>query len=319
MAAYPDAPRPWLDLSTGIAPWPYPISPPAVESWQRLPDPSALATLCAAARAPYGASAEAAIVALPGTDLAINALPRLVAPGRRVSIVSPTYGSHAEAWHRCGHRISCVEDPGNIADCDIGVLVNPNNPDGRSWSPDAVVAAADRLAPSGAWLLVDEAFADVMPDVSVAGQTTAHPNLVVLRSFGKFFGLAGMRLGFAITAHAVGRHLGQLAGDWPVSGPAIETGTAALRDTAWQQRQRARLTSAAAALDLTLQAGGLDVVGRTPLFALAASPDALALFHRLCEAGILVRPFAGRDVLRFGIPGSAGDLDRLARALALNR
>ncbi len=196
------------------------------------------------------------------------------------------------------------------------MLANPNNPDGRLLPRTALLALAKDLRRRGGLLVVDEAFMDVGPaDASVASEVSCG-NLVVLRSFGKFFGLAGLRLGFALAAPALCARLGAMLGPWAVSGPALAVGAKALADTAWIERTRRRLAKAAQRLDALLTEHGIDIVGGTTLFRLTQSPDATALFHHLGRAGIWVRAFPGNATwLRFGLPANAQEWQRLRDAL----
>ncbi|MGO4724471.1 MULTISPECIES: threonine-phosphate decarboxylase CobD [unclassified Inquilinus] len=306
--------RGWLDLSTGINPVPYPI--PAIDpaAWHRLPQHDRLRQLLAAARDAYGAPDTAPVVAAPGTQILIQLLPRL-RPGARVAILGPTYGEHAACWAAEGADVTAVDSLDAAAAADVVVLVNPNNPDGRIVPSDRLLALADGLAARGGLLVVDEAFAEVAPQASVAAEA-GRPGLLILRSFGKFFGLAGARLGFALGAVAEIDRLARLLGPWAVPGPAIEIGIAALSDRAWQGAARARLSADAAKLTATLEARGLRDRGGTDLFRLAGHPDAAGVWNRLGRAGILVRPFPDRPtLLRFGLPADAAGFERLAAAL----
>ena len=306
--------RGWLDLSTGINPVPYPI--PAIDpaAWHRLPQHDRLRQLLAAARASYGAPDTAPVVAAPGTQILIQLLPRL-RPGARVAILGPTYGEHAACWAAEGATVTAAETLDAAAAADVVVLVNPNNPDGRIVPSDRLLALADGLAARGGLLVVDEAFAEVAPQASVAAEA-GRPGLLILRSFGKFFGLAGVRLGFALGAVAEIDRLARLLGPWAVPGPAIEIGIAALSDRAWQVEARARLSAEAATLTAALEVHGLQDRGGTDLFRLAEHADAADVWDRLGRAGILVRPFPDRPtLLRFGLPADAAGLERLAAAL----
>ena len=152
-----------------------------------------------------------------------------------------------------GWQVETVDAPGALAGADLAVVVNPNNPDGRRHRPDDLAA----LAADVALLVVDESFADPEPDVSLLprlGHDSA--NLVVLRSFGKFYGLAGVRLGFAVTGAALAERFRALAGPWAVSGPAIASGRAALADRAWQEATTRRLVADARRLDALADAAG---------------------------------------------------------------
>lgn len=301
----------WIDLSTGINPHPYPVGPDVLASLTRLPGAAALARLEAAATAAYGAPAGVGAVAAPGTQALIQLLPRLFAPGR-VAVVSPTYGEHAPAWRAAGHEVEAVPCLPAARAADIVVLARPNNPDGRIADAGALGRLGRRLADNGGLLVVDEAFADCTDAPSVAA-----PDRVVLRSFGKFYGLPGLRLGFALCGADVASRLRAALGPWPVPGPAIDIGCAALADGAWQAETRRRLESDAARLDALLEGAGLDVAGGTTLFRLAVGDGAPALFERLGRGGIYVRSFPETPRwLRFGLPAGEAAWDRLARALS---
>ena len=304
----------WLDLSTGINPDPYPFDPLTDASWSQLPQADALDALLKAARRAYGAPVDAPIVAAPGTQMLIQLLP-VVRPAKRVAVVGRTYGEHAVCWQRRGSAVARISDPCHAQDAEIVILGNPNNPDGRRWSAESVLACAEAMARRGGLLIVDEAFADVAPEVSVAAQIGT-AGLVVLRSFGKFFGLAGIRLGFALGPAGPARELTELLGPWAVSGPAIDIGIRALNDLDWQQMARIGLARLAARLDRLLAEAGLEILGGTALFRLASHPDATALHRGLAEQAIWVRRFDDQPQwLRFGLPGSDAAFARLAAAL----
>jgi cobalamin biosynthetic protein CobC len=305
--AWPDAPTPWLDLSTGINPCPYPVPALAPETWSRLPDPESLRALETAAAAAFGVEDPARVVAAAGSEALIRLLPRLLAAGR-VAISTRTYGGHADAWRAAGARIVDSGDPA----ADLRVLVNPNNPSGRVLSPDQVVDLTEGP------LLVDEAFMDVDPAYSVAPLAGGpdHGSLMVLRSFGKFYGLAGARLGFLVAEPALAARVRQALGDWPVSGPAIAAGLAAYADPDWARQTRRRLIESTVQLDSLLRRTGFEIVGGTRLFRLTRAADAPRRFQILAQAGILTRPFPWDETLiRFGLPGPDQDWLRLADAL----
>lgn len=308
-ARFPLATAPWIDLSTGINPLPYPVPTLRPEAYRRLPEPEEVRRLEAAAARAYGVADPRMVVAAPGTQILISLLPHLFRPGR-VAIVGPTYTEHAAAWAAAGNAVSVVADPTALRGAPAAVLCNPNNPDGRR-SPGSELAA---LARHVAVLIVDEAFADLEePGLSLA--PTLPANAVVLRSFGKTYGLAGLRLGFAVAALPTARRIRNALGPWAVSGAAVAFGTAALADDAWLAATRARLQADTARLDALLTQAGLQLVGGTLLFRLAQHARAAAVFDRLGRSGILVRRFdAEPGWLRFGIPG--GGWDRLAAALS---
>ncbi|MDA8232692.1 MAG: threonine-phosphate decarboxylase CobD [Magnetospirillum sp.] len=306
--------RGWLDLSTGINPIPYPVPPFAPETWARLPGSAEEHGLRHAAARRYGAPSPEAVVAAPGTSAVIRALPRLRAPCR-VAVVGPTYGEHAPAWATMGHDVYEVSSLDAVGRADVVVVVNPNNPDGRIVPRGPLEALADRLAAKGGLLVVDEAFADCTPAASVL--PGLRPGLMVLRSFGKFYGLAGLRLGFALGLPETMAPLAEALGPWAVAGPALAIGTRALEDIGWAAAALARLENMAWRLDGVLADRNLEVVGGTPLFRLARHRDARAVWERLGRAGILARAFADDPhLLRFGLPADDIALGRLAQALA---
>ncbi|SMH59837.1 threonine-phosphate decarboxylase CobD [Azospirillum agricola] len=314
-AAFPDAPQPWVDLSTGINPWSYPLPPIPPDAWTRLPARGAEMALREAAAACYGAPSAERVAAASGSQALIQLLPRLRAPGR-VAVLAPTYAEHALCWAGAGHRLSETTDP-ETADADVLVVVNPNNPDGRLLEPARLLALAERQAGRGGWLVVDEAFADCEPAGSVA-PFAGTPGLVVLRSFGKFFGLAGLRLGVALAEPALAAALRAAVGPWAVSGPGLAVAAAALSDRDWIAATRIRLRAEAEALDRLLTGVGLTVAGGTDLFRLVTHPDARSLHRILGEAGILVRRFEQRpDWLRLGLPADGEARRRLRDACAV--
>jgi cobalamin biosynthetic protein CobC len=244
-------------------------------------------------------------------------LPHIMAlrPPGRVAVLGPTYAEHARVAALAGHRVGEAASFGDLAGAALAIIVNPNNPDGRLVAKGDLLALADALAPG--LLVVDEAFMDVAPaDASLAGDVL-RANLVVLRSFGKFFGLPGLRLGFALASADTAARLRASLGPWAVSGPALAIGAVALADAAWSVAMRARLEAAAQRLDDLLTAAGVTVVGGTTLFRLAHTPDARGLFEHLGRAGIFARQFAEQPAwLRFGLPGAEADWQRVAAALA---
>ena len=290
----------WLDLSTGINPQPYRIDEIPPEAWTALPDRAAEARLIAAARAFWGVPEEAMVLPVPGASAAIARMP-LIAPPGPVAIPTPTYNEHAAAFRAAGREV--VE-----ADAPTRVLVNPNNPDGRYHT-------AEGHGAPGTLTVLDESFCDVAPDRSLI-EATAEPGTVVLKSFGKFWGLAGLRLGFAIGHPATLAPLAEAIGPWAVSGPALEIGARALSDLDWARATREHLRRGAAGLDLVMAQAGAEYVGGTALFRLYDLPDAAAFQERLAAQRILCRIFPySESWVRLGLPPEEGRA-RLEAALA---
>jgi cobalamin biosynthetic protein CobC len=308
---FPAAPEPFIDLSTGINPFSYPVHPLDPEVFARLPEP--VDRLAAIAAAAYGAPSAAHVVAAPGVQILLPLVAGLASHGR-AAVLGPTYAEHARVAALAGHSVKDISDIRDLARADLAIVVNPNNPDGRLVAKDVLLAMADALAPG--LLVVDEAFMDVGPMGASLAAEVSRRNLVVLRSFGKFFGLAGLRLGFALAAPEIAARLRAALGPWAVSGPALAIGALALADAAWIAATRVRLAEAARRLDALLMDAGLEIAGGTTLFRLVRTPAAAALFDRLGQAGIFVRRFAEQpDWLRFGLPGSEAEWERLAAAL----
>ncbi|MGC6329264.1 threonine-phosphate decarboxylase CobD [Rhizorhabdus sp. FW153] len=301
----------WLDLSTGINPRPWPIPPSLSIDWARLPHDEALAGLEEAAAAYFGCDA-AYVCAVPGSEIALRLIGGLLDGAG--TVVEPSYRTHVEMFDRA-ECVTLVRAIGGAGTGMAIVLANPNNPDGRIIDRGILLALQD--AKSSRWLVVDEAYADTRPEVSLAGDMSSHRKLIVLRSFGKFFGLAGLRLGFVIGPPDFLSRLRSMLGAWPVSAAAVAIGSHAYRDRLWIAETRARLPADAARLDCVLERHGLAPRGACPLFRLVETERADSLFEHLARRHILVRPFAEHPHwLRIGMPRDDAALDRLDRALA---
>lgn len=315
MLQYGGTPQDWLDLSTGINPVPYPAPPIAADAWHRLPEPCT--ELVTAACAYYGAPA---MLPVAGTQAAIQALPR-IRPQGRVTVAAPSYAEHAYQWRQAGHQVTELAFDAKpetwehaIAHSDVVVICSPNNPTGEHFAPTQLCTWAAQLAQRGGWLVVDEAFGDTLPALSVATHRQ-QAGLIVLRSVGKFFGLAGLRLGFVAAAAQVLHDLEEWLGPWTISGPAQAIGSAALRDKAWQAATRQRLAHEGARLRQVLAHAGIQS-GGTDLFQWWPEPQAEAFHQHMAERHIWVRlfPQAARGI-RLGLPADEAGWQRLAQAL----
>jgi cobalamin biosynthetic protein CobC len=313
---FPDAPEPFIDLSTGINPNPYPLPHLPAELFGRLPETAAMALLATTAAQAYGAPSPAHVVAAPGTQILLPLVAGLVRPGR-AAVVAPTYSEHSRAAVLAGHDVIEMGALGAPADAALVVVSNPNNPDGRLFAKNDLLDLARHLQARGGLLVVDEAFMDVGPHGLSLAPEVARGNIVVLRSFGKFFGLAGVRLGFALAAPPLATRLSAQLGPWAVSGPALAIGTKALADRDWIDTTRQRLAQAAERLDAIFAGSGLDIVGGTSLFRLVRTGRANEWFRHLGRAGLLTRAFAEHPTwLRFGLPASEQEWRRLQIAMA---
>lgn len=286
IARYGGRRQDWLDLSTGINPEPYPLAAFSRDDWTALPDRAAQAALITAARRFWRVPKGAAILAAPGASALIARLPALTAPGR-VRIDPPTYNEHAASFTAQGWQV-VAESP-----AEARVIVHPNNPDGRLWPTSAADAPLT---------VIDESFCDICPEQSLIS-LSQQPGRVVLKSFGKFWGLAGLRLGFAIARPEIIARLADLTGPWAVSGPALRTGTAALNDDAWAATTRARLATDARRLDTLMTARGAVLAGGTDLFRLYRVDNAARWQERLARAHVWSRIFPYSETyLRLGLP-----------------
>lgn len=313
-AAHYDIPlADWLDLSTGINPqgWPVPALPAAV--WQRLPESDD--GLEAAAAAYYD---NPNLLPVAGSQAAIQWLPALL-PKAAVACIAPLYAEHPHAWQQAGHKVRYLQNatlPRALAAATPYILLcNPNNPTADRHPHELVLDAARQLHKRGGWLIVDEAFVDATPELSVTplAGTPEAPNLIVLRSLGKFFGLAGVRVGFVFAAPELLRRMQEAMGPWAVSGPSREAARLALADTAWQAAARPQLQAAGERLRQLLVP--LGEVKATALFATLSSPHSNELFDYLARRAILTRRFDQQPLLRCGLPADEAGWQRLATAL----
>lgn len=304
----------WLDLSTGINPSGYPVPQVPANEWLRLPwDMESLM------RAAGGYYSSETLLPVAGSQAAIQALPRLRSSSR-VLLAPLSYSEHAHAWRRHGHAVLIApisQFPARLAEIDVLVVCNPNNPTGERIEPARLLEWHASLAAQGGWLVVDEAFIDPTPEASLAPRSGA-PGLIVLRSLGKFFGLAGARVGFVFSDPALLRALEAELGPWTVSGPARFAACAALNDRAWQERTRAALARSEQRLGSMLAGAGVQSRG-TALFQWWRDGRAGELHGLLARQGILTRRFAADapGSIRFGLPGAEPEWRRLGEALSL--
>ena len=299
----------WLDLSTGINPQPYPVPAIAPDAWHRLPEPST--ALLDAARHYYGAPQ---LLPVAGTQAAIQGLPRLRSHSK-VVVAAPSYAEHAYQWRRAGHTVSEVpyaQLASAVDDCDVMVVCNPNNPTGASVPADVLLRWSSQLAEKGGWLIVDEAFGDVPSQTSVAAHTSS-AGLIVLRSVGKFFGLAGVRLGFVAAHPALLMKLADLLGPWAVSGPAQQIGCAALSDRAWQLAMRQQLEDQGQRLQCLLATHGIASTG-CALYQYWPQLRPAEFAERMAAQGVWIRHFV--HGVRLGLPPDEAGWQRLQHALS---
>tara|TARA_Y100000746_G_C15433819_1_gene419786 strand:+ start:130 stop:1077 length:948 start_codon:yes stop_codon:yes gene_type:complete len=289
----------WLDLSTGINPTPYPFKKVDKISWNRLPDDNAFASLYKAARNFWGLPKSSHILGASGVSSLIALIPFLQ-PFKTVSIQNPTYSEYELSFKRFGCKV--VETGG-----EINVVVNPNNPDGKIQIKHDVIKNHKKVT------IIDESFCDLSPENSLL-DLADHPGIIVLKSFGKFWGLAGLRLGFAIGTPQTISPVKDVLGPWQISGPALAIGHQALTDTLWAKKTRLELAKSAIRLDLIMN--DYKLVGGTNLYRLYHAQDSHYLTQHLASHKILVRNFDyNKNWVRIGIPGQESDWERLDKAI----
>jgi cobalamin biosynthetic protein CobC len=310
---FPNAPQPWIDLSTGINPRSYPLPEIALQAWTRLPDADSVSRLEQAAARAYAAPTDVEVVAGAGSQSFIQWLPRLV-KARRVAILGYSYAEHASRWRAAGAIVEEAASLEHLSRADVAVVVNPNNPDGRLIAPKHIAELGAIMTQHGRLLVIDEAFMDMTPSFSAAPYIRGEA--ILLRSLGKAYGLAGLRLGFALCNKLWAARLREAMGPWSVSGPALAVGAAALEDAAWLSESAERLRQDARRLDELLAGAGFDIIGGVSLFRLARHERAASMFRSLARSGIWTRSFAEKPTwLRFGIPGDEESWGRVADAL----
>lgn len=305
-------PARWLDLSTGISPFAWPVPDVPASAWHRLPedDDGLVGAACAYYGAPH-------VLPVAGSQAAIQALPRLRSPGH-VGVIAPGYAEHAHAWSRAGHAVEALPADRLLTEheCfDVIVLIHPNNPGGDRFEEDALLALHEALARRGGWLVVDEAFMDATPQHSLCPHSD-RDGLVILRSVGKFFGLAGARAGFVCAAPTFLDAMQELLGPWALAGPARHVLRHALVDAAWHAGQRERLAETAGRLRALLERHGLTPTAGCAFFQWRRDERAAQLHDALARRGILTRLFDTPASLRFGLPHDDAAFERLDAVLA---
>ena len=311
----------WLDLSTGISPFAYPCPPVPADSWHRLPEEDD--GLLATATRYYGCGS---LLAVAGSQAAIMALPGVVARHRQqtglVALPRVGYKEHQHAWQSYdgGSGSWQVElydghpDEDLLSRADVVVLINPNNPSGLLVDNGFLTMMRQQLAARGALLIVDEAFMDCTPEQSLLN-TPLGDELIVLRSLGKFFGLAGARVGFVVATPYWLTALNEALGPWTLSGPSRQVAAMALADVEWHAQARQRIAIASSRLaDVLARYLGSQVSG-SGLFQRVRIEHAPTVHRLLCQQGILARLCDEKDALRFGLPGDELAWQRLTNAL----
>ena len=195
------------------------------------------------------------------------------------------------------------------------IITNPNNPDGYTWDKSKLLDIADTLAKNNGVLIVDEAFADLTPENSLASDNLPE-NIILLRSLGKFFGLAGLRLGIARLPNFIKQKTILEFGPWSVNALALKIAQYALQDKTWISNTRLNLKSNADNLSDILIKSGFHTMGKTDLFQLVEHRDFEYINNKLTQNGIYVRTFENdKKLMRFGLPKNEEEFLRLKETL----
>ena len=307
---YGIAPADMLDLSAAISPISYPLPPLVQSEWQTLPNRLSEQAVLEAARQAYQLPSGVNICLAAGSQSLLQAAPYLLSPTKVWHDKRVTYNEHLPAWAHAGHDcLISVDMPPAIS---AAIIVRPNNPDGFIMPIDRVLDCAHHCQRQGGFVLVDEAFSDVIPEQSLIPYSQDLP-LVITRSFGKFFGLAGLRLGFAIGQEKYITALRARIGPWPVAMPALQAALCALADRNWHSAHRQFLSNHATQMKEALSMSGLDFTGGCALFLTFSHDKAHDLHQYLARKGIWTRIYSSYPhLIRFGLPPRLEQVSEIA-------
>ena len=307
----------WLDLSTGIAPFSYPINDIPAKYWQDLPQVND--ELIAAAKCYYQTEH-----CLPchGSQAVIERLPKFwlekYPQAQTVYLPKVGYKEHQKAWLQAGFSATFYQDdlPKEIENNSVIVVINPNNPSGKLFNKEELLQCYQRVQLANGLMIVDEAFMDVVEPNQSLTPHIEDDHLIILRSFGKFFGLAGLRIGFVCASERWLKVMSASFGPWHVNGPAQYVALQALQDNHWQAQQRHKLQQQMIKLRQLLQKQlSADLVGCL-LFVTAYVNNAEQVYSKLCQQGVYVRLTDEKHSLRFGIATDA-QLVKLEKVIAV--
>lgn len=296
----------WIDLSTGINPnhWPIPNIPD--KCFTRLPEDDD--GLVEAARKYYQADN---LLPVAGSQSVIQLLP-LLREKSKVAVPDIGYAEHAHQWQTAGHEIIFYKTSNldNIVnDVDVLIIINPNNPTGEIVTQKQLLAWHKILQSKQGWLIVDEAFADAEEIPSIVNMSH-QSGLIVLRSIGKFFGMAGVRSGFVFAEKNLLKEINEKLGPWVLTGVSRYVTTMALLDNEWILNSKQALNQTSDSMhDLILGCSGVTPSG-TKLFKTIVHVQAEEIFELFAMQGVLVRLLDNKKGIRFGMPGD-GDWEKV--------
>lgn len=311
----------WLDLSTGINPQSYSLSSPPESIWRSLPEDDD--GLVATAQKYYDCRQ---LIMTPGSQWSIGKIPSWCRAlgNHKNTVLLPYLGyqEHRHAWQKSGFDcVYYIDEPTEqqLSTCSAMVVINPNNPSGNKVNKTQLLQWHNRLSETGAWLIVDEAFIDAETSQSMAGDAGV-TGLIVLRSLGKFFGLAGVRVGALLAWQSLLELALSELEPWSIANPSRWAAEKALQDIQWQDSMRAQLTLQSQKLSDLLHRTFSQSIGGCALFQTVWLNNAEVIYQQLAREGILVRLLSEYKTpgLRFGLPAD-NDKSRARLTQALNK
>ena len=289
----------WIDLSTGINPNSYPIPKLSISDWRSLPTKTEIKDLESIIKSKQKISSE--IIMVPGAQMAINFLPFLLkGEGTEVRILTPTYNEYNYCFTNTGFKVNSCQKFNQLFNSDIAIIVNPNNPDGKIYEINELF----ELSKSVKILIVDESFIDSVECDSIVNQLNEDvSNIIVIRSFGKFFGLAGLRLGYVFSGKEIIRKFKRFFGPWQISKMSVKIATIAFSDDVWIKKTKNNLNEKANAIDNLMKKINWKITGGTNLFRLYSTSNSDLAQKLLAEKFIWSRKFSySKKWIRLGIP-----------------
>jgi len=297
----------WVDLSTGINGTSYPWQESINVELRNLPSNKILMNLEKAAARAYKIAESADTAAVSGAQQIINLLPICLKSCNSVTILGPTYSEYEKAFKSSGIKTQTVSEVSKLSSSDIAIIVNPNNPTGKVIADEML----EDLSKKVRILIIDESF-----KMFSTRRTLNFSNIIQINSLGKFFGLAGIRLGFVSGPSDFIKAVKEMLGPWPVSSLAAEIGIVALNDRVWISEMEKLLVTESNALHEACNSRNWELVGRTSLFHTYATSSCLEVEKQFAAHGIWVRTFDYSETwVRLGIPTSENQWERVKQAL----
>ena len=297
----------WIDLSTGINGTSYPWQQSIKFELRNLPSNKLLVNLERAASAAYKVAENTETAAVSGAQQIISLLPICLKSYNSVAILGPTYNEYEKAFKSSGIKAQTVSEVSKLSSSDIAIIVNPNNPTGKVIAEEIL----DDLSKKVRILIIDESFKTFS-----SRRIQKFENVIQINSLGKFFGLAGVRLGFVSGPSDFIKSVRRMLGPWPISSIAAEIGTIALNDNTWISEMEKILLEGSNVLHKACSTKNWKLVGKTNLFHTYATSSSLEVEKQFAAHYIWIRTFDYSETwVRLGIPTSKYEWTRVRQAL----